>query len=72
MTSNHLEKSYTLLLKYLREQCDRMCHLYLRDNPLLKFVQNNFQIAKAKKNSGFPLLRRLDLTRSLRGEPHCL
>jgi len=38
-----------------------MANLYLRDNPGLKHVTNNFQIAKAKKNSGLPLLRRLDL-----------
>ena len=29
---------------------------------------NNFQIAKAKKSSGFPLVERLDLCRSLRGD----
>jgi len=72
LSSNHLEKSYTLLLKYLRESCDHMTDVLIRDNPLLKHSLNNFQIAKAKKNSGFTLLRRLDLARSLRGDQAAL
>ena len=72
LSGNHLEKSYTVLAKYLREQCDHMMNLYLRDNVGLKHTLNNFQIAKPKKNSGLPLLRRLDLTRSLRGDPQAI
>jgi hypothetical protein len=68
LTGNQLEKTYTLLLKYLRESCDHLRNLYLRDNPGLKSVVNNFQIAKAKKSSGFPLVERLDLCRALRGD----
>lgn len=69
LTSNHLEKTYTLLLKYLRDTCgDHLKNLFLRDIPGLKYAQNNFQIAKAKKNSGLSLIVRLDLCRSLRGD----
>lgn len=42
LSSNHLEKSYTLLLKYLRESCDHMTDVLIRDNPLLKHSLNNF------------------------------
>ncbi len=68
LSSNQLEKTYTLLLKYCRESCDHLSGLNLRDNPGLKSPINNFQIAKAKKNSGFPLIQRLDLSRALRGD----
>lgn len=72
LSRNEIEKTYTLLLKYLRESCDHLTNLNLRDNPGLKSNINNFQIAKAKKNSGFPLIIRLDLSRSLRGDQAAL
>ena len=56
MSENQLEKTFTILLKYLREECDHLTNLNLRDNPGLKSNINNFQIAKAKKGSGLPLI----------------
>ena len=42
LSENHLEKTYALLLKYLRESCDRLTNLFLRENPGLKSNINNF------------------------------
>ena len=72
LTQNHLEKVFTIMMKYFREQCDRMECVFLRDNPGLKNVVNNYQIAKAKKNSGLPMLRRLELSRALKGDQHLI
>ena len=72
LTQNHLEKVFTIMMKYFREQCDRMECVFLRDNPGLKNIVNNYQIAKAKKNSGLPMLRRLELSRSLKGDQHMI
>jgi hypothetical protein len=60
------------MMKYFREQCDHMEAIFLKDNPGLKHVINNYQIAKAKKNSGFSMPRRLELSRALRGDQHLL
>jgi hypothetical protein len=71
LSENALEKTYTLLLKYVRENCPRLTNLFLGDNPGLKNPVNNFSIAKPKKGSA-QYVRRVDLSGSLRGDQAAL
>eukprot|EP00347_Sterkiella_histriomuscorum_P018502 403345268 len=69
LSYNEIEKTFPLLMKYLKETCDYLQNFYIQENKMIKNSQT-MQISKPKKSSGLPLLIRLDLSRSLSGDQH--
>ncbi|CDW91018.1 UNKNOWN [Stylonychia lemnae] len=69
LCSNHIEKTFPLMMKWLKENCDYLQNVFINDNKQMKNSQT-MQISKGKKSSGLPLLAKLDLSRSLRGDLH--
>ena len=67
LSANQIERNFSLLIRHLKENCDFLQELQVSGNKGLKKVQN-WQIAKAKKPAGLPLLQRLDLSGCLKGD----
>lgn len=38
LSSNHIEKTYPLLIKFLKESCDYLQNLYLQENKGMKYT----------------------------------